>query len=239
MKRKFVVFDIDGTYFRFHLYWEINLALARENKLHPDINQLALDRYEAWRRRANATAFEDFDTMTVEKINELLAEIDPVPYDKHMPEILEPLLDYTYVYPKKLKEELQKQGYMTLAISGSRTEEVSLFAKHHGFDDWVGQTWHRTPDGKKFTGKISPTYKDKHLFLQQFIDKHNLTLEDSIAVGDTAGDISMFEMVENPIVFNPNHILLEHAKKQGWKIVVERKSIAYTLEKRDGRYILA
>ncbi len=239
MKRKFAVFDIDGTYFRSHLYWEVVLAMARAEKLHPEVNQMAVDLYSNWKRRKHDKAFEDFDEMTVTKINEVLAEINPMHYDEMLKQTLLPMLDYTYMYPVRLKKELQDKGYMILAISGSRYEEVDMFARHHKFDDWIGQTWHRTEDGKKFTGKVTATYKDKHLLLDKLVEKHNLTFEDSYAVGDTGGDISILDIVHNPIAFNPNHILLDYAKKNGWKIVIERKSIAYTMEQTDGLYVLA
>lgn len=233
------MFDIDGTYFRSHLYWEVVLAMAKAKKLHPTVNQMALDLYGDWKRRKHATAFEDFDGLTVVKINEVLSQINPKHYDTIMVKTITPILDHIYMYPKKLKEDLQKEGYLILAISGSRREEVDLFAKHHGFDDWIGQTWHRNKTGTRFTGEVTATYKDKHLLLEKLVEKHNLTYEDSFAVGDTAGDISIMETVANPIAFNPNHVLLEHAKKRGWKIVIERKSIAYTLEQKDGSYVLA
>ena len=37
------------------------------------------------------------------------------------------------------------------------------------------------------------------------------------------------EMVENPICFNPNEKLYTEAKRQGWKVVVERKDVIYEL----------
>jgi HAD superfamily phosphoserine phosphatase-like hydrolase len=230
MMRKFAVFDIDGTYFRSHLYWEVVLAMAKAEKLHPEVNQMAIDLYSDWKRRKHATAFEDFDGQTVVKINQVLSEINPKNYDSIMVETLKPILDHIYMYPKKLKEQLQSEGYLILAISGSRKEEVDLFAKHHGFDDWVGQTWHRDRTGTKFTGEVTATYKDKHLLLEQLVKKHNLTYSGSYAIGDTAGDIGLLSIVETPIAFNPNHILLKTAREKGWKIVIERKSIAYILE---------
>jgi HAD superfamily phosphoserine phosphatase-like hydrolase len=239
MKKKFAVFDIDGTYFRSHLYWEVVLAMARAGKLHPEVNHMALELYEGWKQRKHDKAFEEFDEQTATKINSVLAEIDPANYDKIRRETLLPMLDHTYMFPRKLKEELQQKGYVILAISGSRFEEVDLFARHHKFDDWVGQTWHRTDDGKNFTGKITATYKDKHLLLENLVKKHNLTYEDSYAIGDSSGDISILSVVKYPIAFNPNHVLLEHAKNQKWKIVIERKSIVYSLEPHDGSYILA
>ncbi|MDQ5951010.1 MAG: hypothetical protein QG639_287, partial [Patescibacteria group bacterium] len=60
---------------------------------------------------------------------------------------------------------------------------------------------------------------------------HNpeLIKEDSIAVGDSDGDISLLESVANPICFNPNQSLYNHAKRMKWEVVVERKDVIYYL----------
>ncbi len=238
-KQKFAVFDIDGTFFRSHLYWEVVLGLARRGKLHPKINARTLELHEAWKSRVANDAFEAFDNETINAIDDLLVELNPHEYDQALKEVLLPVLDHTYMYPKTLLQQLKADGYFILAISGSRIEEVNLFAKHHGFDDWIGQTYERTPDGKAYTGKVFKTYKDKHIILETFVKKHNLTYEGSVAIGDTGSDISILAVVDQPIAFNPNRALLEHAQHNNWKIVLERKSIAYTLEAGHDGYLLA
>jgi phosphoserine phosphatase len=50
-------------------------------------------------------------------------------------------------------------------------------------------------------------------------------------VGDTESDVSMLEIVEQPIAFNPNQNLKEIAEKKGWKIIVEKKDVIYDLSK--------
>jgi len=76
--------------------------------------------------------------------------------------------------------------------------------------------------------------------LKQLVEQNNLDWTDSYAVGDTSGDSAMLELVQHPIAFNPDAKLLTIAKEKGWKIVVERKSMAYTLEKNsDGQYVLS
>lgn len=239
MGKKFAVFDIDGTLFRSQLYYEVVLNMARRGVLHPKLNESTLQLHQNWRKRVSKNAFEVFDREVITAIDQLIPELSPQQYDKHMKASLEPLLDYTYIYTKNLLENLRSQGYFLLAISGSRIEEVNLFAKHHKFDDWIGQTYHRSSDGRSYTGDVTKTYKDKHLILQDFVKKHGLDYADSYAVGDTGGDISLLEAVDNPIVFNPNQVLLDEAMRHGWKIVIERKSIAYIMEPQDGRYILA
>ena len=59
-------------------------------------------------------------------------------------------------------------------------------------------------------------------------------------MGDSGGDISMLKLVAHPIAFNPNDDLRVAAMDAGWPIILERKSIAYKLEKgSDGTYVLA
>jgi phosphoserine phosphatase len=76
---------------------------------------------------------------------------------------------------------------------------------------------------------------DEHLIsnkaniVARVIEDPNLTRSDSIGVGDTEGDISLLEAVEKPICFNPNKKLLDHAKRMGWPVVVERKDVIYHL----------
>ena len=238
-KRRFAAFDIDGTFYRSHLFWEVFLEQARQQALHPTLNEYVLDLYKKWKARSYEDAFETFENESIVAFEKLLLEIDPREYDRILESVLTPLLDHTYTYTKNLSVELKKKGYVLLALSGSRIEEVSIFAKHHGFDYWVGQYYERSANGSRYTGKTNKTYKDKHLILDKLVKEHGLTYEDSYAVGDSGTDISLLETVKNPIAFNPNKVLLAHARKVGWDIVVERKSIVYTLKEQSGNYLLA
>ena len=49
----------------------------------------------------------------------------------------------------------------------------------------------------------------------------------------------MLELVDQPVAFNPSEELLEVALERRWKVVIERKNIAYTLLKQGGQTILA
>jgi phosphoserine phosphatase len=71
------------------------------------------------------------------------------------------------------------------------------------------------------------------------MDKHGVSREGSIAIGDSGSDIAMLELVERPIAFNPTKGLFEHAKANNWEIVIERKNVVYELKANDGSYVLA
>ena len=83
------------------------------------------------------------------------------------------------------------------------------------------------------------SHHNKDQILKKLVQKHGLNYQDSVAIGDSRGDISLLAAAERAIAFNPYVNLLEAAKDNAWKIVVERKSIAYEREEQDGRYLLA
>lgn len=237
--RKFAVFDIDGTVFRSHLYYDVVRGMAARQKLHPKLNDQVLKLYKAWEKREYKDSFEVFDKGTITAFIGVLEELNPQDYDKIMPEIIKPLLDHTYLYARSLIKELRDKNYFLIALSGARKEELEIFASYHGFDDWVGAIYERSPDGRRYTGKVIMTHKDKHLILDRLVKKHGLTYKGSYGIGDTLGDASMLEAVEKPIAFNPNEKLLKVARKKGWKIVIERKNVIYHMESKNGVYRLA
>ena len=58
----------------------------------------------------------------------------------------------------------------------------------------------------------------------------DINLKQSLAVGDTEGDIAMLSLVGRPIAFNPNMQLAKAAKKRKWEIIVERKDVIYDVK---------
>ena len=79
----------------------------------------------------------------------------------------------------------------------------------------------------------------KAVIFEEVVRDHGFTLDNSVAIGDSDGDVELLSAVEKPIAFNPSEGLFEHAKTAGWPIVIERKNIAYKLEKRDDALVLA
>ena len=83
----------------------------------------------------------------------------------------------------------------------------------------------------RYTGKMKYTYSisDKKFLVKHAVEKYDLTLKDSIGVGDSESDISMLDLVDRPIAFNPSSGLYKVAKQKGWEIVVERKDVIYRI----------
>lgn len=235
-KRKFAVFDIDGTLIRWQLYHAVVDRLAKQQLLGPDAHQALHQARMGWKRREHPEAFRQYELALIDIYESALDKLSATDFDQATHEVIEEYGNQTYVYTKNLILDLKEQGYMLLAISGSHHELVERIAREYGFDDWVGSKYER--QGNQFSGHKTIASFDKKATLQDFIKKHNLTAKDSLAIGDSGSDAAMLEVVEQPIAFNPDQNLYQRAKQEGWKIVIERKNVIYELEQDHGQYNL-
>lgn len=235
-KKRFAVFDIDGTLIRWQLYHAVVNTLAKEGALgegaYEDIHNARM----VWKRRAHPDAFKHYERQMVQLYDKAVTGITVVKFQQAAERVLAEYKDQTYVYTRDLISSLKKDGYVLLAISGSHNELVEKLAGHYGFDDFVGSRYGRA-DGR-FTGEKHVAAENKGGLLQEMVSKHGLSYKGSIAVGDTASDIPLLEKVEQPIAFNPERNLYQTAIQRGWKIVVERKNVIYELISSNDQYIL-
>ncbi len=237
MVKPFAVFDIDGTLVRWQLYHAIADELVKlgyiDGKAFSDVKDARMQ----WKKRSDPEAFKKYEKQLVEAYQNLLVELPVEHFKEAVESVFEKYKDQVYTYTRDLIKDLKKQGYMLLAISNSQIEIVQKIADYYGFDDAVATIYHN--DGSRFTGEETAPLGDKHKILEVLVKKHGLGYEKSLAVGDSTSDISMLEAVEQPIAFNPERALFEHAKAKGWQVVVERKNMVYEFNTDDGQYLLA
>lgn len=236
-KRPFAVFDIDGTLIRWQLYHAIADALAKKGHIDAKTHQKIKDARMVWKTRTHGEAFSSYQSELVVVYEKLLLDLSVKQFNEAVQAVFDEYKDQVYIYTRELVKRLKKDGYLLFAISGSQIEIVSKIAKYYGFDDCIGTIYSHDKD--RFTGAMTIHLGGKHVVLEELIAKHHTNLSGSIAVGDSSGDITMLEMVETPIAFNPEKKLFDCAKSRGWKIVVERKNTVYELENSDGKYLLA
>lgn len=236
-RRPFAVFDIDGTLIRWQLYHAIVDELGRTGNIPEESYRLIKEARKIWKHRASTTSFGDYERTLVEAYETAIVSVTYQDYMKAVEAVFHEYRQQTYKYTRGLIESLKKKGYLIFALSGSQQEAIALLADHYGFDDFKGSVYER--DGERFTGEKDIIRRDrKPEMLKELVAAHNARWEDSIAVGDSEGDIPMLSAVENPVAFNPNKELYEHARKHGWKIVLERKNMVYELEQRNGEYVV-
>jgi len=234
--RKFAVFDIDGTLIRWQLYHAVTDALAKHEYLDPELYQQIRRARSAWKERTHNDAFKAYEQVLVKAFEQTIKHITVEQFETAVDAVIEEYKDQVYTYSRQLIKNLKDQDYMLFAVSGSQAELVSRIAAYYGFNDFSGTNYVQAEG--QFTGEVQFYAHDKIQALQKLIDKHQVTLAGSIAIGDSSSDIPMLGMVEEPIAFNPERNLLDHAKDKGWKIVLERKNVVYELRHAAGGYIL-
>lgn len=239
-KQKFAAFDIDGTLFRSGLQREVFYELTKMGIVPQSLINESTLKFREWRHRVHGNAFQEFDMFMVNALDSTLPNLRISDYEKAAQAVIEKRAENVYVYTRDLIKKLKADGYFLLAISGSQHELVEPFAQKYGFDAWLGQEWEKDEELGYFTGKHTYTHTGKEKILERFMIKHNLTMDDSYAVGDSGGDIGILSIVDHPVAFNPTYDLLEVAIEKGWKIVIERKNASFELAKEPdlGKYVL-
>ena len=227
--KKLAVFDIDGTLFRSSLLIELTNALV-DKKIFPEKAKDEIEKdYIAWLNREGG--YENYIARVIKVYNKNIKGCREKDIEKAVKEVLKKEKKKLYRYTRNLIKELKKGKYFLFAISGSPGHILTSFAKDIGFDKYLGG-YYEVVDGQ-FTGNqpYGNPANDKKKTLLNFLERYNnqFDLEKSIGIGDTESDISFLEMLGNPIAFNPNRKLAEHAKKGKWKIIVERKDVIYDL----------
>jgi len=224
-KNKLAVFDIDGTIFRYALQFELFKGLVEYGIFPRIVLKETEEHYGDWLNRRGR--YRDFEESLIMSFQNRIRGKVVEDIQKVSRYIVEVKKEHLYVYTRNLIQQLRKD-HILLAISGAPQEVVDEFATYWKFDKAYGTGFAR--DNGVYTGAISfPAFSIKKDILQQFCNEHNVSLQHSIGVGDTVGDIPFLEEVEQPIAFNPSRELYDVARERGWKIVVERKDMVYEL----------
>ena len=234
-KRKFAAFDIDGTLVRWQLFHAIVNRLAKQRSVTIDEHDTMVHYFDEWKQRRDS--FHTYEKAMLTTWYALMKHISHRDLTAATNHVFEQHKDAVYRYTKELAASLKKQGYFLIAISGSHQEAVDKIADYYNFDYAIGSVYSTTKDGK-FTGSEITPVINKGNVLKNIVKECDLSWDDSYAVGDTASDSKMMQLVARPIAFNPNQDLFDIAKAKSWKIVVERKNMIYTLEPKNGEYTL-
>ncbi|MEK7460376.1 MAG: HAD-IB family hydrolase [Patescibacteria group bacterium] len=228
--KKVAIFDIDGTIFRSSLLIELVEVLIDKNIFEAHVREEYSAEKIKWLDREG-----DYEAYIMAVVKVFMENIKGVPQTELIASatlVIERYRNRTYIFTEDLIKDLKKEGYFLLAISQSPKEILDLFCGELGFDKVYGRIYEVGADGN-FTGAIVDEHmiRNKASIVKHAVEKENLTLDESIGVGDTEGDISFLEMVSKPICFNPNKKLYTHAQEKGWRVVVERKDVVYELGK--------
>lgn len=227
-KQRVAVFDVDGTIFRSSLLIQVVEQLIRDGIFPEEAQAIYAREYEKWLDREGD--YESYITGVVKAFRRYLKGVAYEALGDAAETVVAAQWKRTYRYTRKLLAELKEKDYFLLAVSHSPKTVLDKFCPRLGFDKVYGMMYELGPQ-ELFTG----TVMDEHLIfnkaaiVRRAIEKENLTLAHSVGVGDTESDIPFLEAVAKPICFNPNQKLFRYAKRNKWKIVVERKDVIYEL----------
>lgn len=118
-----------------------------------------------------------------------------------------------------LLQQSKDQGRALIAISHSPYAVVKPFCDLAGpFDIVIAPMYQAVGDKIGTSSIIRATERSKGEWLVKLVDLYGFTFTDSTAIGDSSSDISMLDLVDRPIAYNPDPDLEEHAKQRGWEI---------------------
>ena len=224
--KKVAIFDIDGTIFRSSLLIQLVERFIEEGVFNKTTAQDFARQKLAWLDRKG-----DYDAYIQAVINVFVSNIKGVAYSDFSrigEEVVAEQKDRVYRFTRDFIKDLKRKGFFLLAVSHSPKGVLDHFCKRLGFDKVYG-LFYETGPSERFTGKIAEEHfmLNKALVVKRAVEKERLTLKGSIGVGDTESDIPFLELVAEPICFNPNSKLYAHAKRNRWRVVVERKDVIY------------
>lgn len=225
-KRRVAVFDVDGTIFRSSLLIQVVDQLIRDGVFPEEAQRAYAMAQEKWLDREG-----DYDEYIMGVVRAFMRYIRGVHYTK-LAEAAETVVaaqwKRTYRYTRDLLKELRERDYFLLAVSHSPKGVLDKFCPRLGFDKVYGMMYEVGPT-ECYTGAIMDEHLifNKAAILKRAVEKESLSLAHSIGVGDTESDIPFLNIVAKPICFNPNQKLYRYAKRNDWKIVVERKDVIY------------
>lgn len=141
----------------------------------------------------------------------------------------------TYVYTRNRIQWHKDQGHLCITVSGSPYELVGAMAKFYDFDDFRGSKY-MVDRHHRYTGEIIPmwTAQSKEAALLELAEAHDIDLAKSWSYGDTAADISMFQLTGNPNLINPTRELIDLMRQDPELLdrttcIVERKDVIYRM----------
>lgn len=224
--QKVAFFDIDGTIFRSSLLIELVEKFINEGVFPESVRRVYEPDYKAWLDREGS--YEKYIAAIVKVFEENIKGVHYGDMADLGRTVVEGNSKRVYRYTRDLIPKLKKQNYFLVAISLSPKSILDEFCVNYGFDKVYGRIYEIGPSDR-FTGVTTDEHliKDKANIVKRVFARGDFDETATVAVGDTEGDISMLSLADQPICFNPNNELYQHALKMGWKVVVERKDVIY------------
>jgi HAD superfamily hydrolase (TIGR01490 family) len=235
MKQVAAFFDIDGTLYREGLITEIFKKLIKyeiidQKRWYDEVKP----KYEKWDKRIGN--YDDYLLNMADIYVGAVKGLHRSQVEFIAKQVVSQKGDRVYTYTRDRIKWHKDRGHKVITISGSPIELVIEMSLKHGFDDYRGAKY-LLDSHDIYTGEVVPMWDSvsKSNAIKELVDIYDIDLKKSYAYGDTAGDLSMFKLVEHPICVNPtreliNKVLSDNTIKNKSKVVVERKDMIYNID---------
>lgn len=231
-------FDIDGTLYRSSLLIEHFKKLIKHEIICPSVwHTTVKETFNNWDKRQG-----NYDEYLLEVCNvysKNLKGISSAEIDVVANEVMRTKADKVYRYTRNQINWHLEQGHKVIFISGSPDFLVKLMAEKYHATDYIASQYLFNADGV-FTGEVLPMWdsKSKNIAITNFVARYDISLEESYSYGDTNGDLSMMQLVGNPVAMNPAKELITAIKtdssiSEKAKIVIERKDVIYLIDSKN------
>jgi HAD superfamily hydrolase (TIGR01490 family) len=164
---------------------------------------------------------DDQTDAVIAQIKELLRGVRERDLAWMAPEVLAAVIPR--IYPQMLDEvrSHQEAGRPVFIVSAAGNELVSMLALVLAMDGGIGTAYAVGDDGR-MTGELDGPFmygEGKVEAMRRFADEHDIDLAQSYAYSDSASDLPMLRAVGNPVAVNPDSVLAEIARAEGWRIM--------------------
>ena len=121
---------------------------------------------------------------------------------------------------RELVESHRNKGDTLLIITATNSFVTGPIATEFGIDNLLATE----PEvvNRKFTGNVAGTpcfQQGKVLRLQEWMRKHDVTLQGSTFYSDSHNDLPLLKLVDQPVAVRPDAALRQEAERRGWKII--------------------
>ena len=149
IKKKFLITDIDGTFFRSSLLIELLEEFIKTGLINADARNMYSKEHKAWHDRRGS--YNDYIVAIVGCFEKNIIRIHHDDLVKASKEVVERNTNKVYHFTRSLIIQAKKDGYFLIIISHSPQIILDIFGEKYGFDKVYGMTYEES--NSRFTGK--------------------------------------------------------------------------------------
>lgn len=216
---KVAFFDIDGTLYNGNLGLDVGKYLVGLRL----ISRMVLLRAVFWGflYKLRLISYDKFGILGMSLLEDVLS-------GKEVERVLRVVEDFYEITDLNLNkkvlgllQDLKDKDFFIVLVTGEPDFLMRPFIAKVGADTSITTELELDKKGN-FTGKILDnlsTNKGKYEAFKRFVEKEGVSLTESVAVGDSEGDLGMLEACGRAVCVNPTKRLREVALEKSWEIV--------------------